>query len=638
MIKRCWLFVWAALVGCGGPAAVEPSREPDVLVLAQDSTVEVTAPEVESAPDAGPTEDLAPDVCPVGASCDDGDLCTEDDRCRAEGCRGVPRVCADDGDPCTAESCDSGQCLHSQAPLLCDDADVCTTADRCQAGVCAGLAQPPGSACDDGDACTESDACSALGCRGVVRSCDDGSVCTVDSCDAETGCSFKRLEDGAVCVPGQPCRAVSVCQAGACEGGTPLPLGTECSDGDACITGATCNGAFDCVGGAIATCDDGNPCTADGCSAATGCVWVPTGAGASCVGPCGLTGTCQAGGCAGPDPCAGFGGLCSVSTCGASGHCEVGGDAPDGTPCGSYCNPAACQAGSCALGEPVDCWDGNPCVLRGCAPTGCFKLTAVPGHCNADDDPCTLLDFCAQGNCIPAADCDDDESCTLDACGGPVGCSHVWSESCPREADCHDGGDDDEDGAADCLDRACERTDAACRAAHPVPWAVLGPDVGFGHSVSPGIVWESGEDGVVLSVATTAGESYALASVCCVDASSTPLALLVTFEERTTLPNQGDDCLALPETLVSRTVNLEAPLTGASGPPMHVVHGSYTALPLDGCGQEWRPRAVVVDRLSLDAAPTTSLRLRFQLRLDGEGVVGAWELRNVVVQGAAAAP
>ncbi len=105
-------------------------------------------------------------------------------------------------------------------------------------------ADAPPPACDDGDACTEDDLCGgAAACAGTVVVCADDTVCTTDSCDPASGCIFKS-------------------QSGPCE------------DGDACTTPDTC-AAGSCVGGSKPVCDDGNPCTVDGCDSAIGCTYTP---------------------------------------------------------------------------------------------------------------------------------------------------------------------------------------------------------------------------------------------------------------------------------------------------------------------------------------------------------------------------
>lgn len=80
------------------------------------------------------------------AACDDGDLCTVDDKCINGLCVGTPKVC-NDHNPCTNESCDpaTGNCKWDDpeangAP--CDDGDDLTENDVCIDGVCAGTLNP----------------------------------------------------------------------------------------------------------------------------------------------------------------------------------------------------------------------------------------------------------------------------------------------------------------------------------------------------------------------------------------------------------------------------------------------------------------------------------------------------------------
>ena len=71
----------------------------------------------------------------------------------------------DDGQDCTIDSCDTGQCQHEPRT---------------------------GEACDDGNACTLGDACSDKGlCESDGSAlCDDGNGCTIDDCNMATGCVF----------------------------------------------------------------------------------------------------------------------------------------------------------------------------------------------------------------------------------------------------------------------------------------------------------------------------------------------------------------------------------------------------------------------------------------------------------------
>ena len=150
-----------------------------------------------------------------GKPCDDGSVCTSADTCAGGECVGMAADC-DDGNPCTADGCDTTLgCTNTDIVVACDDGDPCTKSDMCQAGVCGGEA----------------------------TACDDGDSCTADACDPSTGaCTHDALADGTVCDDG-----------------------LACTTNDKC-SGGTCTGANGCVAcGSAADCDDGVACTADEC-------------------------------------------------------------------------------------------------------------------------------------------------------------------------------------------------------------------------------------------------------------------------------------------------------------------------------------------------------------------------------------
>ena len=72
-----------------------------------------------------------------------------------------------------------------------------------------------------------------------------------------------------------------------------------------------------------------------------------------------------------------------------------------------------------------------------------------------------------------AADCDDGDACTADACDGGM-CGHAAIANCPatHENDCGDGVDNDGDGLVDCADPDCA-TAPRC-APRPAPHEVCG--------------------------------------------------------------------------------------------------------------------------------------------------------------------
>jgi len=114
------------------------------------------APDCSSAAEdtceTGVCESLGPEfhVCssqpkPTGASCEDDNFCTVDDRCNASGeCQaGEPRDCdAEVGDECHFGVCDDymQECVKWKAGdgTPCDDGDECTTIDVCENGFCVG--------------------------------------------------------------------------------------------------------------------------------------------------------------------------------------------------------------------------------------------------------------------------------------------------------------------------------------------------------------------------------------------------------------------------------------------------------------------------------------------------------------------
>ena len=195
---------------------------------------------------------------PNSAACDDFDLCTLGDQCKvaadgkAKCAAGTPKKC-DDGDKCTADSCNpaTGACSAKGIPGCggycqvvgdCDDKNVCTSA-TCDKGKCVSTAV--GGSCDDGNLCTLNDKCGAGKCAsGSAKNCDDKNPCSVDACDSKTGACINTL----------------------------LKEGVACDDGDKCSSGDKCStagGNLVCEG-SKKDCNDANVCTDDVCDAVTG--------------------------------------------------------------------------------------------------------------------------------------------------------------------------------------------------------------------------------------------------------------------------------------------------------------------------------------------------------------------------------
>ncbi len=218
---------------------------------------------------------------------------------------------------------------------------TCTTDVECAgAGPCVGGCVEcgngfvdPGEECDDGAANGSAPNHCRFDCR--APSCGDGIVdpshCA-GSVDAVCATTADCGASGA-CVPGESCdRGAAVCLGGVNDGrvccrATDCP-GGECSGGDCTRNRDDVPGCCRCdctlVSVGCPDCDDGNPCTSDGCDPTTGCTHVPV---------------------------------------------------ADGTVCGdqNVCDGAeTCRAGTCRREAALDCDDTDPCTLDTCVPmSGC---------------------------------------------------------------------------------------------------------------------------------------------------------------------------------------------------------------------------------------------------------------------------
>lgn len=154
-----------------GTAAADSTSPAQNGTLTESTVAPVTAANgpAWSAADKAPLDDglctftPIPDCesCTLPTDCDDSNACTTDS-C-VDGVCQHDAVSCDDGNECTDDSCNpiSG-CEHVNNTAACDDGDDCTSDDACVAGDCTGT--PIIECCDDdGD-------------------CDDGNACTVDDC------------------------------------------------------------------------------------------------------------------------------------------------------------------------------------------------------------------------------------------------------------------------------------------------------------------------------------------------------------------------------------------------------------------------------------------------------------------------
>ncbi len=168
---------------------------------------------------------------PDGASCSDGNACTQTDTCQGGVCTGANPVVCPPPDQCHTGVCDeaTGECVYQAKAdgTPCQGADLCFQGHACQAGVCVG---------SDPVVCTPSDECHAAG-----------------TCNPADGtCSNPPADSGTPC--GSPICEGAVLQTFACDGqGTCAQAKTDCSpytcDSDSAACPSSCNGDEACASG-----------------------------------------------------------------------------------------------------------------------------------------------------------------------------------------------------------------------------------------------------------------------------------------------------------------------------------------------------------------------------------------------------
>jgi len=162
-----------------------------------------------------------------------------DDVSLGSGCCDGAHGC-DDGNPCTSDACQDGECTFTVSASCClADAD-CADGDACTADRCARLSGQAGGACVS----TPRQECCT-----VARDCDDLDPCTEDAC------------------------LVDASGAGSCSN-APLccERDADCEDGDACTLGeclaGQCRYRSSCCHSDV-DCDDALACTTDRCVGGT---------------------------------------------------------------------------------------------------------------------------------------------------------------------------------------------------------------------------------------------------------------------------------------------------------------------------------------------------------------------------------
>jgi len=260
----------------------------------------------------------------------------------------------------------------------------------------------------------------------LAGGCGDGVKQNTEVCDT-------TAPGGDSACPGE---CIPLGQAGQCT--CSCSTNADCNDGNACNGVETCDSGH-CVLGTPPSCSDNNPCTID-CNPATGCVHVAVTDGATCDDgdECTRADTCVGGTCQpGELRTCNDGNDCTADSCDPATGC-IHTDLTTGTGCSdnNLCTEGdVCIRGRCIGGAPAGCDDLNPCTVDSCDPLiGCQHLPVTNGISCAGTSPCTALDLCSNGVCVPrgAQLCNDSNPCTTDTCTpmGPLGsqtadCTHT---------------------------------------------------------------------------------------------------------------------------------------------------------------------------------------------------------------------
>lgn len=254
--------------------------------------------------EAAGTCDSSTGVCsydfgPDGVDCDDRNACTQVDTCMSGMCLGGAEVvCDDPPSPCHEPigTCDpmTGTCSYAMKPegASCDDGNACTQTDSCQGGVCVGenpvvCDSPPGpckqssgscdpgtgacsypnvmngASCDDQEACTYDDLCTDGVCSGTTINCND-TDCKIRSCNGTNQCTVTNRPSGYGCTDdGNTCTR-DVCNASGSCTHPNRSNGTSCGStpNRRCCGGSCVNIANDenHCGGCFTACDPGFNC------------------------------------------------------------------------------------------------------------------------------------------------------------------------------------------------------------------------------------------------------------------------------------------------------------------------------------------------------------------------------------------
>ncbi len=329
---------------------------------------------------------------------------------------------------CKKNACDPalGTCalVERADDTTCDDGNLCTTGDACKAGVCVGdktsscactsdadcALQEDGDLCNGTLFCNQSTKKCALNPKTVVTcSVAEDSVCVKNVCGKATGlCKMTPVTPGTSCDDGDKCTQGEVCVAGACGQGTNT---CKCSNDGDCADkddGNKCNGVMFC-NKQTGACQH-NPATVVTCPTVGDTECLKT----TCVpltGACTATAIADSTACSDSDKCT-TGEVCAGGKCAGGTYvcsCESNADCvseEDGNLCNGtlFCNKSL-KVPKCELNPAttVTCPSVNDtvCIQNTCqVKTGkCWMIPVPSGKPCDDGSACTKTDYCAAGKC-----------------------------------------------------------------------------------------------------------------------------------------------------------------------------------------------------------------------------------------------
>jgi hypothetical protein len=244
---------------------------------------------------------------------------------------------------------------------------------------------------------------------GAVRSTSsDAAVSTGDAASTHTDTEGTDSAECECPESADPCLQ-AVCLLGVTLCTFTLLTGTACDDGDPCSVSDTCNLLGRCEGTPKDCSELDSECSEGVCDEDTGeCQAAPSATATSCDddNPCTVEDECDgAGQCEGKErDCSTLTTTCTEGVCDPeSGSCVA-----QATNSGEVCDDDdkcttgdICSAGGTCEGESVDCSAASSqCTLGVCDPSsGRCEAEPLTGAACDDDDSCTILDTCDDGEC-----------------------------------------------------------------------------------------------------------------------------------------------------------------------------------------------------------------------------------------------